>query len=191
MAEPQPPLTEDQLKLWKTPREVLDLLPDHWSLTLKQNEIATRIQAGTIKTAALRYVNPNNVESRCAKLSLKPWEKWGWAANDGSASPFWEGASDRFYTSAQGYGSHLHQLFGIRLDPADISAMFLELGVKVSANSPTGCLAQAVLDYSPPPALRPLPTPDAASLDKAWAWFNALPLEDQQRPWRWLWPKGP
>jgi hypothetical protein len=152
-------LIPEQIAGWYTPKQVVDLLPNRWGLNLKRQAIGGRIQAGTIKTAALRIVTPEK-ERTCCWISRSIWEGWGYLATDGSSEPFWEQASyEAFVTRGEyGYGRDVHvRIFGIRLFPADVSAMFLELGVNVSPHSQAGMLADALVANSLSKAPTPIP----------------------------------
>lgn len=135
----------EDIQGWHTPKQVEDLLPDHWSKRLKREQIAHRMQAGTIRTGALRMVSEAD-EHHGVIINATMWERWGFLAEDGSAESFWEGASfQKFVPSRRGFSDqHLIQLFGVRLHPGDVSTMFLELGVSVSATSRPGMLAAAL-----------------------------------------------
>ena len=166
MAEEQPTLDET---VWShTPKQVLDLLPDDWSLDLKKREIASRMQAGTIRTAALRRVMDGEPQG---SVTINPpmWLNWAYLANDGSADSFWRSASFAKIVGANtGFGDQVVvQLFGVRLHGADVSAMFHELGVKVSPGSPPGMMAVAVRATAMQPSIPSpkSPAPAASKVD--------------------------
>jgi hypothetical protein len=123
-------LTVEEVTGWYTPKQVLDLLPAHWNPYLKRQEIAHRIQAGTIQTAAIRMITDGN-EYHAVPIVLGTWKGWGFLANDGSAENFWEGGSfQKFVTPPHGFAAHqLFQFFGVRLRPNHVASMLVELGL--------------------------------------------------------------
>ncbi len=189
--------------VWRhTPRQVLDLLPDHWSDDLKKGEIAVRMQAGAIRAAALNVV-ANGVQKGSATINPSMWLGWGYLADDRSARSFWEGASFAKSVSANsGFGGRsVMQLFGVRLHAGDISTMFRELAVQVSPSSPPGLLAAALEAFTPPlkrlPAAKPRNTAAAPAQLTAYlsdpevaAWFAALSPHEKALGIRDLWSKA-
>lgn len=171
----------EEIKRWHTPKQVLDLLPDNLRPGLKREEIAHRMQAGTIRVGALR-MKTEAEEHHGVIINPVAWAKWAFLAQDGSADGFWEGASfHKFMPSGQGFAEpHLIQFFGVRLHSGDIATMFAELGLSVSATSPPGLLAAALDAFQSPPvapypaSTAPKPALSDAHLRAWWAFYVAV-----------------
>jgi hypothetical protein len=184
----------EDIQGWHTPKQVEDLLPDHWSPSLRRTEIAHRMQAGTIRVGALRMVSETG-EHHGVIIKPAAWAKWGFLAQDGSAEGFWQGASfQKFMAAGRGFNDqHLVRFFGVRLHRGDVSAMFVELGLHVAPTSPQGRLAAAVTSISKAPAPignlgRASPDPPRAASAppppkrgaRATAAIRKEPVQDQQ-----------
>lgn len=172
-------LTSEILENWYTPKQVVDLLPDGWDLQLKHTAIAHRMQAGTIRSAALRVIAGRS-EYVCALLQPSVWDRWAFNAFDTTADHFWEGASfERWNATAFG-GSDVHiRLFGVRLHPVDITTMFSELGVQVAGSSHQGMLAAAIRasPLQPPPKPVVLPKLPLISDAKLKTWLDSYAVK--------------
>ena len=194
-------ITEAEYLTWYSPHQAVDVLTGvGFNPITVHSALLYRITADELRAVAAKRIVTGGGRTSTDYYALLPWNLWTASA---IRPVFWDSGDVmlRPETSAR-VPEFVHACTGVRFDPAGVEkladqrrppASDTRSAYQRSADAFTGALSNlADIAERVPHVLGGASsgtTSEVVTAEEAWAWFNSLPQEDQQRPWRWLWPE--
>lgn len=208
-AAPLPAETKGQAEReWIPAADAVDMvLPLYGSAGQAQAALISEAAASRLSTRCERFEHENEnprlksvFKPTLTELEAKFWRDFEFHAREredwmAGAFVFRVGGSldDMTWTRAFGVEFHADDICRVfRLAPSmtesERQAANLEgWGKLAKALEPAIQLAGKVRAAQPPSGSGLAAAAEYITYDEVWAWYRSLPLEDQARPWRWLW----